>query len=397
MARMIIFLPLLVILAGYTSGRGVSRAAGCSVLLSIFFYPSWLSLLSALAATGLAVFFLEIFYKQMLFMRREYNEKLNIFVNELGALKKNSEITRIELVKNEKIIKNILNIYELSKDIASHVDFEKMFDLIAQSLHSQFIIKDVTMKIFEGGGTFKKGTQINIDKNIENQKVENGIIQIPMIVGEKNIGVISAKIPPQYENDNEFFDEMAAFVEELKIAIQRAVLYSRVETLSRTDGLTGLNRRGYFNERLKEEEFRAKRWKGRFSILMMDIDHFKKVNDTYGHQAGDTVLKTVAAILKSSVYETDFAARYGGEEFVIIFPQTDPAGLAIKAEKMRKTIEETEITVGLEKLKVTSSFGIAHYPKDGATGDEVLRKADMSLYKSKQTGRNKVTEFNTNN
>ncbi|MBN1383904.1 MAG: GGDEF domain-containing protein [Elusimicrobia bacterium] len=395
MERMIIFLPLLVIFTGYNFGIGISRMITViSLLLAIFFYPSYLYLISVITSLGLTIFFLEAFYKQLLLIRRTYNEKLNKLVNELGSVKKDSETARMELVKNEKTIKNILHIYEISKDISSHVNFENMFNLITQSLHSQFIIKDVTMKIFDNNRIFKKGTPINIDENIKTQKVADGAIQIPMLISEKSIGIISARIPPQYEKDNEFFDAMAAFVEELKIAIQRAILYSRVEMLSRTDGLTGLYRRGYFNERLKEEEFRARRWRGKFSILMMDIDHFKKVNDTYGHQAGDTVLKTVAEILKNSIYETDFAARYGGEEFVTIFPQTDPAGLVIKAEKIRKAIEEAEITVGLEKLRVTSSFGIAHYPKDGDTGDEVLRKADMSLYKSKQTGRNKITEFN---
>jgi diguanylate cyclase (GGDEF)-like protein len=394
MERLIVFSVLITFFVGYNLGITFSRISIIlfSILL-IIFYPSHLVAISIIVSLCLIELFLEKFHKNMNFLRRRYNENLSGLVNELSALKKDSEVAKLTLSSNEKAIKNILHIYELSKDIAAHVDLEKMFNLITKSLDEQFAIKDVAVKISEGNKIFQKGLSTNIDENIKNQKIVNNIIYIPMFIGEKQLGIISMKIPPLYEKDNEFFDEISAFVEELNPAIQRAILYSKVESMSRTDGLTGLYRRGYFNERLKEEEFRAKRWNGRFSILMMDIDHFKRVNDNYGHQAGDTVLKTISEILKDSIYETDFAARYGGEEFVVIFPQTDPSGLKIKADKIRKKIEETEITVGLEKLKVTSSFGIAHFPKDGTVASEVLRKADMSLYKSKETGRNKVTEF----
>ncbi|HAX61415.1 MAG TPA: hypothetical protein DCX95_02495 [Elusimicrobia bacterium] len=326
-------------------------------------------------------------------LRRLFNDKLRDLVDELSEIKKDSDTTKLALTTNEKVIKNILHIYELSKDIATYIDLEKMFLLIVQSLDQQFTIKDVVMKIFDGNKIFKKGATFDIDETAKIPKISKNIIHLPMNIGDNYFGVLSAKIPPLFEKDAEFVNEISAFVEELNPAVQRAILYLKVEEMSRTDGLTGLYRRGYFNERLKEEELRAKRSNGRFSILMMDIDHFKKVNDTYGHQAGDTVLKTVAEILKNSIYETDFAARYGGEEFVVIFPKTDPDGLKIKAEKIRQKIQDSEITVGLEKIKVTASFGIAHYPKDSQVAEEVLRCADMSLYKSKQTGRNKVTEF----
>ncbi|MDD5687919.1 MAG: sensor domain-containing diguanylate cyclase [Elusimicrobia bacterium] len=394
MERIIYFLPLLVFIIGYKFGIILSRlAAILSIIFTVFFHPSPLSTISVILTLCLVELVIEKFYKQLASSRRNFNKELSNLTGKLALVKGESGKTKLELLRNEKTIKNILHIYELSKNIAAYVDLEKMFGLIAKSLDEQFNIKDVNLKIFEGNKNFQKGLPVRIDENIKTQTISNGIIHVPLFIGEQSLGIISTKIPPLYEKDEEFFDEIAAFVEELILAVQRAILYSKVEAMSRTDGLTGLYRRGYFNERLKEEEFRAKRWNGRFSILMMDIDHFKKVNDTYGHQAGDLVLKTVTGILKNSIYETDFAARYGGEEFVVIFPQTDPAGIKIKAEKIREKIEETEILAGLEKLKVTSSFGIAHYPKDALTANEVLHKADMSLYKSKETGRNKVTEF----
>jgi len=359
----------------------------------VIFYTSYVVVSITILTLCLAEFFLEKFYGNMKSLRRIFNDKLGKLVDELSSIKKDSDATKLALATNEKVIKNILHIYELSKDIAAYIDLEKMFSLIVDSLNQQFIIKDVAMKIFDGNKVFRKGIFFDIDETVKIPKISKNIIHLPLNVGDKYFGVISAKIPPLFEKDAEFVNEISAFVEELNPAVQRAILYLKVEEMSRTDGLTGLYRRGYFNERLEEEELRAKRSNGRFSILMMDIDHFKKVNDTYGHQAGDLVLKTVSEILKNSIYETDFAARYGGEEFVVIFPKTDPEGLKIKSEKIRQKIEEAEITVGLEKIKVTASFGIAHFPKDSQVAEEVLRYADISLYKSKQTGRNKVTEF----
>lgn len=402
MEKLIIFSPLLTFIIGYNAGINFSRIFTLlfSVCAVIFMRASHFEGAVTILILCLTEFFLEKFYRNMKSLKRLFNDKLGKLVDELSLLKRDSDTTKLALATNEKIIRNILHIYELSKDIASYVDLEKMFLLIVQSLDAQFTIKDVVMKIFDGNKIFSKGVfsdkkdvSFNIDETAEILKVSKNMIQLPMNIGDKYFGLIAVKIPPLFEKDAEFVDEISAFVEELNPAVQRAILYLKVEEMSRTDGLTGLYRRGYFNDRLKEEELRAKRSSGRFSILMMDIDHFKKVNDTYGHQAGDMVLKTVAEILKNSIYETDFAARYGGEEFVVIFPKTDPEGLKIKAEKIRQKIEGTEITVGLEKIKATASFGIAHYPKDSQAAEEVLRCADMSLYKSKQTGRNKVTEF----
>lgn len=394
MEKLIIFSPLITFIIGYNAGINFSRIfAVLFSVCAVIFYTSHLVVSVTILALCLVEFFLEKFYGNMKSLRRIFNDKLRDLVDELSSLKKDSEATKLALTTNEKIIKNILHIYELSKDIAAYIDLEKMFSLIANSLNQQFIIKDAAMKIFDGNKIFRKGASFDIDETAKIPKISKNIIHLPLNIGDKYFGVISAKVPPLFEKDTELLEELSTFVEELNPAIQRAILYLKVEEMSRTDGLTGLYRRGYFNERLKEEELRAKRSNGRFSILMADIDHFKKVNDTYGHQAGDMVLKTVAEILKNSIYETDFAARYGGEEFVVIFPKTDPEGLKIKAEKIRQKIQDSGITVGLEKIKVTASFGIAHYPKDSQVAEEVLRCADMSLYKSKQTGRNKVTEF----
>jgi diguanylate cyclase (GGDEF)-like protein len=185
------------------------------------------------------------------------------------------------------------------------------------------------------------------------------------------------------------------FAVQLIFAMAKAKLYRQLEERSRTDGLTGLSRRGPFEERLREEVARAHSFKTTFSILMIDIDHFKPLNDTYGHQVGDEVLKTVAQRLKEGLYETDVIARYGGEEFVCLLPRSQPAGLKMKAERIRERVASEAFVIGLEALSVTISIGIAHFPHDGESPEKVLAAADRALYAAKAAGRNCVVEAAT--
>jgi diguanylate cyclase (GGDEF)-like protein len=186
--------------------------------------------------------------------------------------------------------------------------------------------------------------------------------------------------------------EAANFSVQLIFAMAKAKLYRELDRRSRTDGLTGLSRRGPFEERLKEEVARARSFRTTFSILMIDIDHFKHLNDTYGHQVGDEVLKTVSQRLQQGLYETDVIARYGGEEFVCMLPRSQPAGLKIKAEQIRQRIANESFVIGLENVTVTISIGIAHFPLDGDSQEAVLAAADRALYAAKAAGRNCVIE-----
>ncbi|MCK5584216.1 MAG: GGDEF domain-containing protein, partial [Elusimicrobiales bacterium] len=119
---------------------------------------------------------------------------------------------------------------------------------------------------------------------------------------------------------------------------------------------------------------------------------FKNLNDKYGHQFGDFVLKRIGDILKSSVYETDFIGRYGGEEFGIVLPRADFEGVLRKAESIRAAIEKEVFQQGLESVRITVSIGIAHFPRDGFSSKDVIRKADKALYSAKDSGRNTVVD-----
>ena len=163
-----------------------------------------------------------------------------------------------------------------------------------------------------------------------------------------------------------------------------------LEALSSTDVLTGLHNRRRMRDALNAEVARHQRNKRSFSIMMVDVDHFKKYNDTYGHPEGDVLLKKVGEILKSSLRTNDFAARYGGEEFLILLPDQDQKGAVEVAERIRQRIaEETKDEVNNRK-PVTASLGVATFPESGRTADSLLANADAALYRAKNNGRNRV-------
>ncbi|WP_457640738.1 GGDEF domain-containing protein [Persephonella sp.] len=200
-----------------------------------------------------------------------------------------------------------------------------------------------------------------------------------------------------YEKDNTFGIFKSTFIISyvginlivlllLTMSFILGMIKEKFRIMAEIDPLTGIYNKSKFNQLLQLELERSKRYGRPLSLILFDIDYFKKINDTYGHQAGDYVLKTLAQIVSSNIRATDYFARWGGEEFVILAPETDIEGAQILAEKIRKTIEEYPFdTVG----KVTSSFGVTEASlKD--TPDSFVKRADVALYKAKDRGRNRV-------
>ena len=176
-------------------------------------------------------------------------------------------------------------------------------------------------------------------------------------------------------------------------AVRRIRLYERVQELAIRDGLTGVFVRRHFLSRLQEEVARAARHDLPLAFLMVDLDHFKRINDTYGHLVGDAVLREAAALLRTQVRDVDLVGRYGGEEFGIGLLDTAPAQAQLVAERIRQAMGAAAFRAYDERLAITVSIGIAVFPQDAADAAELVEHADAAMYQAKQAGRNHVLRY----
>ena len=225
-----------------------------------------------------------------------------------------------------------------------------------------------------------------IGKVLSNQPIKS-VIVIPLYTREKEFGwfcVFSSR-PELAESETDF---LGLFAKQIELAITIADLFLAVRKEAVTDALTGLYNRRFFEEALEKEVARAKRQKQPFSIVGIDLDFLKKINDTYGHSYGDLAIKTIADVLKTNARSVDIPARIGGEEFDVILPGVGSEGAMIAAERIRKSIENAEI----EKVgHITGSLGVATYFEHTEDAYELLELTDHAMYTSKRNGRNQVT------
>ena len=168
---------------------------------------------------------------------------------------------------------------------------------------------------------------------------------------------------------------------------------AQLQQLSSTDRLTGLYNRGHWEESLKVAYARHQRYGNATSLVMLDIDHFKRVNDTYGHQAGDKVIEEVSRLIREHVRETDVAGRYGGEEFGVVLSDTDKTGAQVFAERLREAIEGLEVLHNDQSIRFTISLGVADLSQPSINHADLIARADHALFASKNAGRNRVTVY----
>lgn len=213
------------------------------------------------------------------------------------------------------------------------------------------------------------------------------VAYIPLIHQTKLLGVLVLGSTKEFRKEERLlFDYLA---NQISIALDNAIMHHRIQELSITDPLTGLYNRRYLNLRLGEEWARSVRHHQPLSVILADVDNFKSVNDTYGHDKGDEVLRALGAILKKQVRKEDIAARYGGEEFVLALPDTESKEAAVIAERIRKTMEDTPFEwMG---KSATISIGVAAYPDEMVESyEELLQSSDQTMYTAKVSGKNRV-------
>ncbi|MCC6333754.1 MAG: diguanylate cyclase [Myxococcales bacterium] len=221
------------------------------------------------------------------------------------------------------------------------------------------------------------------------------LLAVPMVHGDELLGVLNFERPEKADFSAEEIEFFTAVAGQAAMAVQNARLHEQTVALSVTDPLTGIPNRRYLFQQLDAEIVRANRFGTQLSVLMIDIDHFKHLNDTAGHSAGDEVLKQVSSILRNTVRKVDTVARYGGEEFLVLLPQIARPEAQEVAEKLRRSVEESVVQHARAQPggKVTISVGVANLPGDAAERVKLVDCADSALYASKRGGRNRVTAY----
>lgn len=352
-------------------------------------------------------------------LSRSVNIMAGVIEDKLNRLK--DSIAKEQAVVREQTILN-----ELMGFIASGIDLEKVLrtflertrDLIKAKHSSIFILENAgdnpELKIFVN--TFEEKTSQDCARSMLNGVFRNSVrtltplrvntamgeapathleisnmLAIPILsINKKSIGlIVLVNKEGGFTQDDE--DTLFSFSFQ---AFQAISMQQEILRYATTDGLTGLHNHRVFMERLAEEIERAKRYSQSFTLLMVDIDHFKSFNDIYGHQAGDHILKSVADLINESIRNTDFGARYGGEEFAVILPETTGPQVLVVAERLRNSINRYEFVLeNGEPAHVTVSIGYSTYPDDADNADALLRSADQGLYFAKESGRNRVRSY----
>jgi diguanylate cyclase (GGDEF)-like protein len=245
-------------------------------------------------------------------------------------------------------------------------------------------------------GVARRIADLSADDDIATQGGAHGIrswLGVPLFMYGGCEGVIAV----QSSHARAFRADHQRLLESLALQIAAALQNAHLYELAMVDGLTGLFMRRYFDARIEEEIERSKRYGTAFSVVMMDVDDFKSLNDAHGHLMGDRVLRGIANVVKSQMRGVDTASRYGGEEIAVILPRTEMVDAYTVGERIRGAISELRITTDGEPpqaLRVTASFGIASYPDSKASdGEDLVRRADRALYRAKKTGKNRVELF----
>jgi diguanylate cyclase (GGDEF)-like protein len=326
----------------------------------------------------------------------------------LDELKARHANLKAEVAKAEQNEQRSLQIYGVAKSLAESLSWKDMSPRLSQGIQKIFGAYEFLIYATDENSRWtlllRRGNWAKEPPVSDISNIPPGIVHPPQIqevapiqvipvysdtgAGRRQSGVLFLKLEKgAFAGCLEAGEDFGA---QLGVGLAKALLFNQMETHSRQDGLTGALRRQPFMDRLTEELKRAQVFHTPFSLMMVDIDHFKPINDTHGHAAGDAVLARVGQILKETFYETDVVGRYGGEEFIVLLPRAETDGVMRKAEGLRHRFEAEIIPSGFENLKITVSIGLAHFPKDGRNAEELIGSADRALYRAKEGGRNRV-------
>jgi diguanylate cyclase (GGDEF)-like protein len=223
-------------------------------------------------------------------------------------------------------------------------------------------------------------------------KIEDAksLLVLPLLAADEPVGTLTLLARAEKRFGKDVREMLAVIANQVAISLENGFLYKKMETMATTDGLTGLTNHRTFQQRFAEMLERAQRHNHKLAVLLCDIDHFKNVNDKYGHPVGDEVLRRVSRVLQEVPRKIDVPARYGGEEFAVLLDNVDVAQAKAIADRIRIEISKVVVDTDKGPLSVTESIGVAGFPEDGRDRTTLIERADLALYHAKHTGRNRV-------
>lgn len=242
--------------------------------------------------------------------------------------------------------------------------------------------------------SFKNYEPSDLPEKILNEIKDKSVICIPLQSKGSLLGVVQLKHSSPDFFDLDDFNIVSTIGDFSAIAIENALQFEKIQNLTIKDDLTRLYNARYLHKLLDQEVSRSDRYQKQFSMIFLDLDKFKKVNDTHGHVHGSELLRQTAEIILQNVRDVDHCARYGGDEFVIVLPETTKEKAVQTAERIRQAIQDNVFLKeqGLN-AKFTASFGVANYPEDANSKDDLIKMADEAMYVVKHTSRNRVEAF----
>jgi diguanylate cyclase (GGDEF)-like protein len=333
------------------------------------------SILSWLIYLFLVITFARLVYRrhEIFFQRIVFDDKQSY-----QNLVHSKNILYDRKIRLEDEAMSILTLYEITKDITKSLNDETAFSIFKQKLAEHI--------------SFEECRLIDPGQDMSEYRHNPQYFVYPLQGKHRRIGYLLLR--GMYDEDKE---KAMIMGQQFALVLRRVRLYEEIERTAITDSLTEISTRRYVMERFKEEIGRARSRKLNLALMMIDVDHFKQLNDKYGHLAGDQVLHGIAKIIKTNIREIDIAGRYGGEEFCVVLPDTDKSGACFAAQRIREATERTAIKAYDNNVNVTVSIGIAIFPQDGMNAEEIIDKADWALYKAKKNGRNNVCLFSDQN
>lgn len=295
--------------------------------------------------------------------RRELFQKFADLDKEQKKMEKDRSKLDLKIEKLDKKVNEVFFVYEVIKDFSQGFEYKRLRDNFIYKLKELKGVKEVYV------GKQKDG---DLSFALDNESGEYVNIKL---------------------SSNEVKKYCDILIYQYNLCVERIKLYNKMKHLSIFDSLTEIPNRRFFMRRFYEEFDRCKRFSLKLSLLMCDIDFFKKINDTYGHTVGDIVLREVARIIKERVREVDFVSRYGGEEFAVLLPETDKAAAIMVGSRLVRAVALERLRIFDEMLSVSISVGVASFPQNTFHSDMLIEIADKALYKAKQEGRNRVCWF----